>query len=226
MRYFTVGMRGTGLSRSVDVAIQIQPFVFAQNDRGCVSRPETNAPWLKRPFGDTAVFTAAGPTKGQLAFLVPDDTQSIRVLIASAAGGLVVPAGDNFTPAWPTPSQTIEDGSTLRVLVLPSPALSVALPPPAAGREHVVLDFVIENLNSTQGIEFTTSQQLQLVDPAGKFVQPSTLTKRIGCRLDDGDVVPPGHARRLLAVYDMPAGVPRRLQYRGFEVDEVTVDLE
>lgn len=227
LRYFTVELSGIGVSRKADFALEIQPFVFAQNERGCIARPLPDAPWLKRPFDEVAVFTPAKPTEGQLAFLVPDDTQNIRILIAPAEGpGLSVPAGDDFSPAWPAPAQVIEDGSTLRVLVLPSPAPIDALPAPPAGREHVVLDIVIENLKSTQGIEFTTSQQLRLVDPSGAFVQPAVLTNQIGCRLEDGDVVPPGHARRLMAVYDMPAGAPRRLQYRGFEVDETSVDLE
>lgn len=110
--------------------------------------------------------------------------------------------------------------------MLPSPEPPPPLPPPAAGREHVVLDFVIENLKSTQGIEFTTSQQLRLALPDGNFVQASPLTKLIGCRLEDCDVIPPGHARRFLAVYDMLVGAPRRLQYRGFEIDEATVDVQ
>ena len=227
LRYFTVELSGIGLSSKADYLLEFQPFVFAQNERGCISRRVPDAPWLKRPFDETAMFTPANPTEGQLAFLVPDDTQNIRVLIAPAGGGgLNVSAGDDFTPAWPAPVHIIEDGSTLRVLVLPTPAPLAAIPAPAAGREHVVLDIVIENLKSTQGIEFTTSQQLRLVDSSGSFVQPSALTQQIGCRLEDGDVVPPGHARRLMAVYDMPAGVPRRLQYRGFEVDEVSVDLD
>ena len=226
LRYYTIGLRGIGRARGNDFVLEFQRFVFAQNERGCISRPVTNTTWLKHPFGETALFTAANPTEGQLAFLVPDDTERVRVLIAPAGdGALVVPAGEDFTPAWPTPIQTIEDGSTLRVLVLPSPTRSASLPPPAAGRELVVLDFVIENLKSTQGVEFTTSQQLRLIDQAGAFVQPSALTKQIGCRLDDGDVIPPGHARRFMVIYDMPAGAPRRLQYRGFEVDEVSVDL-
>ena len=216
-----------GRTHNNDFVLEFEPFVFAQNDQGCISRPLPNAHWLKRPFGETAAFTTTRPTEGQLAFLVPDGTARVRVVVASAAGeGLAVPAGEAFTPAWPTPINTIEDGSTLRVLVLPTPPAPASLPPPANGREHVVFDFVIENLNSTQGIEFTTSQQLRLVDPTGAFVQLSPLTKRFGCRLDDGDVVPPGHARRLFAIYDMPIGTTKRLQYRGFEVDEVTVDLE
>ena len=32
---------------------------------------------------------------------------------------LAVPAGDDFTPTWPAPVGRIEDGTTLRVLVLP-----------------------------------------------------------------------------------------------------------
>lgn len=226
-RYFTVGLRGIGLSRSADVAIEIPRFVFAQNERGCLSRPESNAPWLKQPFGEVAVFTTKQATKGQLAFLVPDDTQQVRVLIAPAGGGgFAIAAGEYFTPAWPEPIRAIEDGSTLRVLILPRPEPPPPLPPSTADREHVVLDFVIENLKTSQGIEFTTSQQLRLIDHSGSFVQPSALTKQIGCRLDDGDVIPPGQARRFLVAYDMPAGAPRRLQYRGFEVDEISVDLE
>jgi hypothetical protein len=227
LRYYVVGLRGAGRSSGNDFALEIQKFVFAQNERGCISHPEASATWLKHPFGATAIFSAAQPTEGELAFLVPDDTQHIRVLIAPASGdGLVVPAGEDFTPSWPTPIQTIDDGSTLRVHVLPSPAQPPTLPPPAAGREQVVLDVVIENLKTTQGIEFTTSQQLRLENPAGSFVQPSALTKQINCRLDDGDVIPSGHARRLMVVYDLPAGAPRRLQYRGFEVDQVSVDLK
>ena len=87
-----------------------------------------------------------------------------------------------------------------------------------------MLDVVIENLTQ-QGIEFTTSQALRFEMPDGQFIQPSPLTQQLTCRLDDGDVVPPGHSRRLMLVYDLPAGQPRRLQYRGFEVDQVSVDL-
>jgi len=227
LRHYVVGLKGIGRSRGNDFLLEIQRFVFAQNERGCISHPERDATWLQHPFGESAMFTVKQPTEGEFAFLMPDDTQRVRVLIAPAgADGLVVPVGDEFTPTWPTPVQTIEDGSTLRVLVLANPTQAAALPPPAAGREHVVLDFVVENLTTTQGIEFTTSQQLRLEAPAGSFVQPSALTQQIACRLDDGDVVPPGHSRRLQAVYDVPAGTPLRLQYRGFEVEQTSVDLK
>ena len=225
LRNYRVALRGASRSRN-DVGIEVHSFVYSQNENGCISRPVREADWLTRPFGDSIVLSAGKPTEGELGFLVPADTQRIRVLIApSGAGGLVVPVGDDFEPSWPEPLQTIDDGSTLRLLVLPAAQAPAGLPPPGGGREQVVMDFVIENLSTEQGIEFTTSQQLRLVDQSGKFVQPSAATQQIGCRLDDGDVVPPKHARRLMAVYDMPPGEPRRLNYRGFEVDEVTVDL-
>ena len=224
-RYYTVALSGVGRSRS-DIGIDVQRFVFAQDERGCMARPEANASWLKHPLGATPVFTAERPTEGQISFAVPDDSRQIRVLVAPAEiESLAVPAGEDFTPAWPAPVSTIEDGTTLRVLVLPQGESSAANPPPAAGRVRVVLDFVIENLKSTQGIEFTTSQQLRLVDPQGVLVQPDASTNQLGCRLEDGDVIPPSQSRRFMAAYELPTGAPLRLQYRGFEVDETTVDL-
>jgi transglutaminase-like putative cysteine protease len=226
LRYYTVGLRGMSRSQN-DVAIDVQSFVFAQNERGCLSRPEVNASWLKRPFGPTATFTAAGLSEGQLAFLVPDDTKQLRVLLAPAGGnGLAVPAGDDFLPSGPVSESTIVDGSTLRVIILPRAERPGSLPLPAEGRQQVILDFVIENLQTSQGIEFTTSQQLRLVDPAGAFVQPSALTQQLGCRLDDGDPIPPGQVRRFQVVYEIPADAPLRLHYRGFEIDEAYVNLK
>jgi len=235
-RYYTVGLRGTsrsasaqilGASRGDEVLVDVGRFVFAQNERGCISRPERGLAGVPNLIGDSITFSPTKPVEGRLVFLVPDDTSRVRVLIAPAgADGLAVPAGADFTPSWPTPQQTIDDGSTLRVLVLPRPAPRSTLPPPAAGLEHLVLDVVVQNLKDTQGIEFQPSQQLRLVDAKGKFTQASALTNQLGCRMDDGDVIPPGHARRLMLVFDMPAGAPRRLQYRGFEKDEVTVDIK
>lgn len=225
-RYYAVGLRGTSRSRS-DVAIEIKPYVYAQNERGCISKPEIKVPWLTIPFGDTAVFSQSHMTDGQLAFPVPKDSKQVRVLIASADGqGLAVPAGRDFTPSWPTPVSTIEDGSTMRVMVLPKPDPSPALPAPPADHEYVVLDFAVENLSSTQGVEFQTTQQLRLRDATGSYVQASAVTNQIGCRLEDGDVIPPGHVRRFMVAYDMPAGAPISLQYRGFELEEAIVDLQ
>jgi hypothetical protein len=235
-RYYTVGLRGTSRSASAqmlggskgdDVFVDVRRFVFAQNERGCISRPERAVVGVPNLFGDTITFSPTKPVEGRLVFLVPDDTSRVRVLIApSGPDALAVPAGADFTPSWPAPQQTIDDGSTLRVLVLPRPAPRSSFPPPAAGFEHLVLDVVVQNLKDTQGIEFQPSQQLRMVDAKGKFIQASPLTNQLGCRLEDGDVIPPGHARRLMLVFDTPAGAPRRLQYRGFEKDEVMVDVK
>jgi hypothetical protein len=235
-RYYTVGLRGIsrsdsasllGRSKGDDVLVDVRRFVYAQNDRGCISRPERNVAGVANFFGETMTFSPAKPVEGRLVFLVPDDTTRVRVLIAPGGeDGLIVPAGPDFTPSWPAPIGTIEDGSTMRIIVLPSPAPPASLPPPAAGRQHVVLDVVIENLKTDQGIEFQASQQLRLMDAAGKFVQASRLTAQLGCRVEDGDVIPPGHSRRVMAVFDMPAGAPRRLQYRGFERDEAIVAIK
>ena len=224
-RFFTFALSGIGRTRS-DFQVDVQKFVFAQDDRGCIAQPEADAPWLSHPLGAAPVFTAEQPTEGQIAFAVPDDSRHFRVLIAPAEiEALAVPAGEDFAPSWPDPARTIEDGTTLRVLVLPRSESAEAVSPPAAGRMRVVLDFVIENLQSAQGIEFMTSQQLRLVDPQGAFVQLDASTNNLGCRLEDGDVIPPGQARRFMAAYELPAGAPVRLQYRGFEVEEATIDL-
>jgi hypothetical protein len=136
-----------------------------------------------------------------------------------------VPAGDDFKPAWPEPLHTIEDGTTMRILVLPSPATPAGLPPAAPGKELVMLDVVVQNLSADHGIEFQPSQQLRLIDAAGQFVMASPATQQIGCRMDDNDLIPPAQSRRVMAVYEMPAGTARRLQYRGFEKEETVVDL-
>lgn len=236
LRYYTVGLRGTSKSDSAhavlgqikgnDVQVDVRRFVYAQNDRGCISRPERVMTELDRPIGDSIIFPAMVNKSGQLAFLVPAETERVRVLIAPGGeDGLVVPVGEDFTPSWPKPVQTIDDGTTMRVHVLPLASTPSNLPAPAAGRELVALDVAIENLK-TDGIEFQTSMQLRLIGATGSFVQPNAeLTRLVGCRLDDNDVIPPGHVRRLMAIFDMPAGSPVRLQYRGFEREEALVSI-
>jgi hypothetical protein len=233
-RYYTVGLRGRsksagptllGGSKGDEALIDVRRFVYAQNDRGCVTRPELEVAGVDRLAGNSMTFPPSGHADVRLAFLVPADTERVRVLIASADMALAVPAGPDFTPSHPTPVAVIEDGSVMRIHVLPMVQASPDLPTPEAGRERVILDVAVENLSSTQGIEFQTSQQLRLMDANGRFVQMSGHTLQLGCRLDDGDVVPPGQTRRLQAIYDLPAGSPRKLHYRGFEKEEAVVDL-
>jgi hypothetical protein len=234
-KYYTVGVRGRSVSAAAgllggskgdDFMLDVHRFVYAQNDLGCLSRPEPGVPGVSNVVGNTITFPPNGYADGRFVFLVPDDTQRVRVLIApSGEGRLTIPVGDDFDPGWPAPLHTIEDGSTMRVLVLPSPSLPASLPPAAAGRQHVLLDVVVENLKD-QGIEFMAAQQFRMIDPAGKFIARSDLTSTLGCRVDDGEVIPPRHVRRMMAVYDLPAGAPHKLQYRGFEKDEAVVVIK
>ena len=226
LRYYTIGLRGVSRSPRDIIDLPFAQSVFLQNDHGCVSQPEHDVTELSRPFGDVGVFPPTGQNEGQVAFLVPDDTKNVRVLVApSLGGGIVLPAGAAFTPSWPTPLHTIEDGSTMRVLVLPTPSRPGSLPAAPAGREYVLLDVVIENLKANNGIEFQGTQQLRLVNPAGGFIQASPLSSQLPCRLDEAGVIPGGHARRFVLVYDVPAGMPLKLHFRGFEKDEAIVEI-
>ena len=227
LRRYVVGLRGISRSPENIVDLQFSQFVFAQTDRGCVAQPERKAGGLTRPFGDVGSFPPTGPNEGQVAFLVPDDTKSVRVIVAPAIGTqIVLPAGADFTPSWPAPSHTIQDGTTMKVHILPAPERPESLKAAAAGREQVLLDVVVENMKTSQGIEFQGMQQLRLAGPDGSFITPSPLSGRLPCRLDGPGVIPAGGARRFVLVYDVPAGMPRRLQYRGFEKDEEFVNLK
>lgn len=226
-RYYTVTLRGMSKSPKDIVNLPIRQSVFLQNDRGCVSEPENGVTELTRPLGDTGSFLPSHPNEGQVAFVVPDDTKTTRVLITPARNpGIVLPAGPDFTPAWPTPATTIEDGTTMRVLVLPAPAKPPTLPAPPAGRQYVLLDVVAQNLKANQGIELDGTQQLRLVAANGTFMSPSPISNQLACRLGDIGVIPAGHSRRFQLVYDAPAGAaPAKLEYRGFEKDQV-VDIK
>lgn len=227
-RYYTVGLRGISRSPTDIVDLQFGEFVFLQNDRGCVSQPVRNAGGLARPFGDVGSFPPTSPNEGQVTFLVPEDTKQARILIAPRIGGsITLPTGADFTPSWPAPQATIDDGAVMKVHILPTPPKPASLPAPPDGREFVLLDVVVENLNASQGIEFQGTMQLRLADQAGGFVQPSSpLSNQLACRLGDTGVIPAGGTRRFMLVYDVPAGMPRKLQYRGFERDEAFVDIK
>lgn len=226
LRYFTLGLRGISRSPTNIVDLKFDEYAFLQTDQGCVAQPETDVSWLGRPFGKLASFLPTAPDEGQLVFLVPSDTKSVKFLLRPVNGGpLDLAVDDSGAPSWPTPVRTIQDGSTLRVHVLPTPARPATLPPAPAGREQVLLDVVVENLKPTQGIEFQADQQLRLLDADGGFHQPDPVSAQVACRLTGAGVVPAGGSRRFMLVYTMPSGQGGRLQYRGFEKTE-TVDLK
>ena len=227
-RYFTVALRGTSKSSSDIVRLPLADIVYLQTDRGCVAKPDLSVTPLTRPFGETALFVPAVPNEGQIAFLVPDDTKSARVLITpSGEASLALPAGPDFAPSWPTPVATINDGTTLKLLVLPAAPKPATLPAAPAGRQYVLLDLVAQNLKSDQGIELDGRQAIRLVDAGGRFIAPSPISDQLPCSLGEIGVVPPGNARRFQLLYDIPAGAtPSKVEYRGFERDSVIVDIK
>lgn len=227
LRYHTIGLRG--ISRSPTNIVEIQPsqFVFLQNEGGCISAPERNAAGLTRPMGTVGLLPPTNSNEEELMFLVPEDTKRVRLLVVPAGhAAITLAAGGDFAPSWPTPQQTIQDGSTMKVHVLPTPRPPGSLPAAGPGRELVMLDVVIESLKPRQGIDFQGTMQLRLVDSSGAFIQPSPLSEQLTCTLGDTGVIPAGQARRFRYVYDVPAGVPLKLQYRGFEKEEAVIDIK
>lgn len=228
LKYYVVGLRGISRSPKDVVDLQFGEFVFLQSEQGCIWQPDRETDGLSRPFGDVASFPPTSPNEGQVAFLISDATKRARLIVAPRTGGsIVLPTSGDFTPSWPAPQVTIEDGATLKVHVLPTPAPPATLPPPAAGREHLLLDVVVENLKPSQGIEFQGTMQLRLMTPDGGFIQPSSsLSSQLACRLGDTGVIPAGGSRRFAFVYDVPTGMPPKLQYRGFEKDEAVAEIK
>jgi hypothetical protein len=225
MRPVVVSLRGTSRSPKDIIDVPFGQIVYAQTDQGCVSRPERNPEGLTRAFDDIGSFPPTGANEGQLLFFVPADAKAVRVLVRSQTSGpLDLPAAADFQPSWPRPAVTITDGTTARVHVLPRHAPpSTTLPPPTSGREHRVLDVVYENIKK-QGIELQLVQ-LRLARQDGSFIEPSPLSSQMPCRLLSDGVIPATTASRFMLVYDTASGEPLRLNYRGFELDETTVDL-
>ena len=226
LRRYDVAVRGTSRSAASIMEIQPQQFVFLQNEGGCIATPERNAAGLNRPMGEAGSFPPTSPNETQLGFFVPDNTKHTRLLVLpSGSTGIALPTA-GFALSWPTPQQSIDDGSTLKLHLLPSPPRPASLPSPAAGRDFVVLDVVLESQKPRQGIDFQTTQQLRLTDGAGAFISPSPISHQLSCRIDDVGVIPAGHARRFQLVYDVPASSRFKLQYRGFERDEVLLEIK
>lgn len=44
--------------------------------------------------------------------------------------------------------------------------------------------------------------------------------------MGDMGMIPGGSARRFMLVYDVPAGLPLKLPYRGFEKDETVGEIK
>jgi hypothetical protein len=223
MRAFVVGLRGTSRSPKDIVDVPFLQFVYAQNEQGCLARPEAAPAGLPRAFEEIGSFPPTGANEGQLLFFVPAESKALRVLLRSAKGAPIdLPAPADFKPSWPSPTQSIADGATLRLHLLPTPAWPAGSAGPNAARRLV--DVVVENLNPSKGIELQ-AVQLRLVKEDGSFVEPSPSSADLPCHLIPDIVIPPASARRFALVYDVGPDEKVRMNYRGFELDETTVDF-
>jgi hypothetical protein len=222
-RTYVVGVRGSSLSIKDIVDVPFQQFVFLMNEHGCVAQPLREPEGLSRPFGAVGSFPPTGANEGPLAFLLPEGSRSLKLLVRPAQGGPIdLAAGEDFTPTWPAPVHTFQDGSTMKVHLLPAPQRPATL---AAGEgRQVLLDVAVENLSKSRGIEFQPLQ-LRLALPGGGFIDPSPVSGSVPCRLDGDGVVPAGGVRRFLLVYDVAAEGRPRVNFRGFELNEATAEL-
>lgn len=74
-RYYTVGLRGMsrsdspallGGSKGDEVLIDARRFVFAQNERGCLSQPEFDVAGVPNLFGDSMTFSPSKEIEGRV----------------------------------------------------------------------------------------------------------------------------------------------------------------
>ena len=224
-RRLVVGLRGISRKEAL-VDVPFAEFGFLQTDRGCVFSPDRDTTGLSHPLTPRGRFTPFVPAEGQLAFTVPAETTAATLLFRPRQGASIdLPVLGSAKPKWPAPEATITDGDVLRVLKLPGVGAPPGLPPPAAGSERVALDLVVENLRAGTGIELQAAQQFRLVRPDEARIAPSRFSAQAPCRLDGRGVVPAGGSRRFTLVYDVPPGVPLRLEYRGFNVKSELVKV-
>jgi hypothetical protein len=216
----------TGISRQNAIAdIPFGEWGFLQTEQGCIALPETRSAAVTRPLAPKGRFPPFVPNEGQLAFVVPADTKGATFLLRVQQGGpLDLPVIGSAKPAWPAPEATITDGDVLKVLRLPGTAVPAGVPPATSGSERIALDLVVQNLRAGSGIDLQLGQQFRLVTPDGKRHEPSDDGRHLPCSMT-GDVVPAGAARRFTLVYDVPAGQPLQLEYRGFNVKSELIKI-
>jgi len=212
-----VGIKG--ISRQNAIAqIPFGDFGFLQTDQGCVAQPEIRVPQITRPMAPMGRFLPFVPSEGQLAFAVPADTQGALLMVRLRQGGpldlLVI--GDGTARKPPTLA-THEDGKVLRVHIVGTGTPPAGLRQPREGFEHLVVDYMVENLKTGSGLELQLAPQFALADDQGTKYVPDQSSRQMPCRLTGPNVVPAGGWRRFSLLYVVPAGQPLSLKYRGFE---------
>jgi hypothetical protein len=208
-----------GISRQNAIAdIPFGEFGFLQTDLGCVAQPDEQSTAVKKPLAPVGRFLPMVPNEGQLAFTVPADTRSaVLMLRARSAAPIELPALGDGSVRKPAASATHQDGKVLRVSVVGTGTLPAGLQAPPAGSEHLVVDYLVENLTSGSGLELQPKPQFALADAAGTKYEPVSEGVTLPCGLTGENVVPAGGWRRFSLLYTVPVGQPLTLEYRGFE---------
>jgi hypothetical protein len=212
-----VTLRGISRQNAI-VDIPFGDFSFLQTDKGCVAQPDIKSPAVTRPLAPMGRFLPFVPSEGQLAFVVPADTQgaTLRVRL-NGVGPIDLPALGDGSVRMPPVVATHVDGKVLRVHVVGTGAPPAGLSPPREGFEYVSVDYVVENLTAGAGAELQPAPQFALADAKGGKYEPDPASGQLPCRLTGANVVPAGGWRRFSLLYAVPAGQPLTLEYRGFE---------
>ena len=210
-----------GISRQEAlVDIPFGEFSYLQTSQGCIVEPETSSASaaVAQPLAPMGRFVPFVPREGQLAFTVPADTQSATLLLRLRGQAPIdLPLVGDGDLRMPPVRATHTDGKVLRVHVVGTTAPPTGLPAPGAGREHLVVDYVVENLTTGTGAELQPEPQFALADGQGTKYEPAPESQQLPCRLTGANVVPAGGWRRFSLLYVVPAGQPLSLKYRGFE---------
>ncbi len=208
-----------GISRQAAVAqIPFGSFSFLQTESGCIAQPEPRVPQIRKPLAPMGVFLPFVASEGQLAFTVPAGTESATLLLRLRQGGSIdLPVLGDGRTRKPTPTATHEDGTVLRVHVVGTSTPPAGLARSKPGFEHVVVDYMVENLRAGTGLELQLAQQFALADSQGAKYVPNRASQQLPCRLAGANVVPAGGWRRFSLAYVVPEGQPLTLEYRGFE---------
>ena len=208
-----------GISRQNAIAdIPFGDFSFLQTGAGCIAQPERPDQTLTRPFSPKGSFIPFIPTEGQLAFVVPVDTQSAALLLRLHQGAsLDLPVLGDGSARKPPVAATHDDGKVLRIGVVGVSAPPATVPAPRSGLEYVAVDYIVENLTVNTGIDLQPGPQLALADAEGKTYPPDQASQLLPCRLTGRNTVPAGGWRRFSLLYAVPVGQPLTLKYRGFE---------
>jgi hypothetical protein len=210
-----------GISRQEAlVDIPFGEFSYLQTGQGCIVEPDTASasPAVVQPLSPMGRFVPFVPREGQLAFTVPDDTQSATLLLRLRGQAPIdLPVVGDGSLRMPPVRATHVDGKVLRVHVVGAGAPPAGLPPPGDGLEHLVVDYVVENLTTGTGAELQPEPQFALADDQGTQYPPAAESRQLPCRLTGANVVPAGSWRRFSLLYTVPSGQPLTLKYRGLE---------